>query len=148
MASAPHVSLKGLLPGESRTDEIKAGGTSPRLTIACDRPRAGTTIEFEAISVPLHLRQPMIWRSHPLSGIKQPQSRALFPDVFHVVGDVLDLRLEHLLERDQAPFAVHAGAQTRLLRAALEGSAAIWRRILSSRSSSARGHARGTPATP
>lgn len=41
-------SLKGLLPGESRTDEIAAGGASPKLTIACDRLVPGQTIEFEA----------------------------------------------------------------------------------------------------
>ena len=41
-------SLKGLLPGESRTDEIKAGGTAPKLTIACDRLVPGQSIEFEA----------------------------------------------------------------------------------------------------
>ncbi len=41
-------SLKGLLPGESRTDEIAAGGTSPKLTIACDRLVPGQSIEFEA----------------------------------------------------------------------------------------------------
>ncbi len=41
-------SLKGLLPGESRTDEIKAGGASPKLTIACDRLVAGQSIEYEA----------------------------------------------------------------------------------------------------
>ena len=41
-------SLKGLLPGESRTDEIPAGGTSPKLTIASDRLVPGQSIEFEA----------------------------------------------------------------------------------------------------
>jgi hypothetical protein len=41
-------SLKGLLPGESRTDEIAAGGTAPKLTIACDRLVPGQAIEFEA----------------------------------------------------------------------------------------------------
>jgi hypothetical protein len=41
-------SLKGLLPGESRTDEIKAGGTAPKLTIACDRLVPGQSIEYEA----------------------------------------------------------------------------------------------------
>ncbi len=41
-------SLKGLLPGESRTDEIKAGGPSPKLTIACDRLVPGQSIEYEA----------------------------------------------------------------------------------------------------
>jgi hypothetical protein len=41
-------SLKGLLPGETRTDEIPAGGTAPKLTIACDRLVPGQAIEFEA----------------------------------------------------------------------------------------------------
>jgi hypothetical protein len=41
-------SLKGLLPGESRTDEIPAGGPAPKLTIACDRLVPGQAIEFEA----------------------------------------------------------------------------------------------------
>ncbi len=41
-------SLKGLLPGESRTDEIAAGGASPKLTIACDRLVPGQAIEYEA----------------------------------------------------------------------------------------------------
>jgi len=41
-------SLKGLLPGESRIDEIGAGGTLPKLTIACDRLVPGQTIEFAA----------------------------------------------------------------------------------------------------
>ena len=41
-------SLKTLLPGESRTDEIGTGGNSPRLTIECDRLVRGQTIEFEA----------------------------------------------------------------------------------------------------
>jgi hypothetical protein len=45
-------SLKGLLPGESRTDEIAAGGApavhEPTLTIACDRLVPGQAIEFEA----------------------------------------------------------------------------------------------------
>jgi hypothetical protein len=41
-------SLKGLLPGASRTDEIASGGISPRLTIACDRLVPGQSIEFEA----------------------------------------------------------------------------------------------------
>jgi hypothetical protein len=41
-------SLKGLSPGESRTDEIAAGGASPRLTIACDRLVPGQTIEYDA----------------------------------------------------------------------------------------------------
>ncbi len=33
-------SLKGLLPSESRTDEIGAGGNVPKLAIECDRARA------------------------------------------------------------------------------------------------------------
>jgi hypothetical protein len=41
-------SLKGLLPSESRTDEIGAGGSSPKLAIECDRLVQGQTIEFEA----------------------------------------------------------------------------------------------------
>jgi hypothetical protein len=41
-------SLKGLLPGESRTDEIVSGGAEPKLTIACDRLVPGQAIEFEA----------------------------------------------------------------------------------------------------
>jgi hypothetical protein len=41
-------SLKGLLPGESRTDEIAAGGTSPKLTIASDRLVPGQTIDYDA----------------------------------------------------------------------------------------------------
>jgi hypothetical protein len=41
-------SLKGLLPGESRTDEIASGGSSPKLTIACDRLVPGQSIEYEA----------------------------------------------------------------------------------------------------
>jgi hypothetical protein len=41
-------SLKGLLPGQSRTDEIASGGASPKLTIACDRLVPGQTIDFEA----------------------------------------------------------------------------------------------------
>jgi hypothetical protein len=41
-------SLKGLLPGQSRTDEIAAGGGSSALTIACDRLVPGQSIEFEA----------------------------------------------------------------------------------------------------
>ena len=40
--------LKGLLPGESRTDEIPAGGESPKLTIESDRLVAGQSIDFEA----------------------------------------------------------------------------------------------------
>ena len=43
-------SLKGLLPGELRTEEISAGGTSPSLTIVCDRLVPGQVIEFEADS--------------------------------------------------------------------------------------------------
>lgn len=41
-------SLRGLLPGESRTDEIAAGGAAPKLTIACDRLVPGQAIEFDA----------------------------------------------------------------------------------------------------
>lgn len=41
-------SLKGLLPGESRRFEIAAGGTAPKLTIACDRLVPGQAIQFEA----------------------------------------------------------------------------------------------------
>src|SRR6185437_4944734 len=41
-------SLRGLLPGESRTDEIASGGASPKLTIACDRLVPGQAIEFDA----------------------------------------------------------------------------------------------------
>jgi hypothetical protein len=41
-------SLKGLLPGESRTDEIASGGASPKLTIACDRLVPGQSIDYEA----------------------------------------------------------------------------------------------------
>ena len=42
-------SLKGLLPGESRTDEIASGGSaSPKLTIACDRLVPGQSIDYEA----------------------------------------------------------------------------------------------------
>ena len=40
--------LKGLLPGESRTDEIPAGGTAPILTIKSDRLVAGQSIDFAA----------------------------------------------------------------------------------------------------
>jgi hypothetical protein len=41
-------SLKGLLPGESRTDEILSGGDSPKLTIACDRLVPGQSIDYDA----------------------------------------------------------------------------------------------------
>ncbi len=41
-------SLKGLLPGETREYEIQAGGTTPILTIECDRLVAGQKIEFQA----------------------------------------------------------------------------------------------------
>jgi hypothetical protein len=41
-------SLKGLLPGESRTDLIASGGVLPKLTIACDRLVPGQSIEFDA----------------------------------------------------------------------------------------------------
>src|SRR5262249_13810398 len=41
-------SLKGLLPGQSRTDEVGSGGASPWLTITCDRLVTKQSIEFEA----------------------------------------------------------------------------------------------------
>jgi hypothetical protein len=41
-------SLKGLLPGQSRTDEIASGGAAPKLTIECDRLVPGQSIQFEA----------------------------------------------------------------------------------------------------
>jgi hypothetical protein len=41
-------SLKGLLPGASRTDEIASGGASPGLTITCDHLVPGQWVEFEA----------------------------------------------------------------------------------------------------
>jgi len=41
-------SLKGLLPGEFRQFEIAAGGTSPTLTIECDRLVKGQVIAFDA----------------------------------------------------------------------------------------------------
>jgi hypothetical protein len=41
-------SLKGLLPGQSRTDEIASGGAAPKLTIECDRLVPGQVIQFEA----------------------------------------------------------------------------------------------------
>ena len=41
-------SLKGLLPGQSRTDEIASGGEAPKLTIDCDRLVPGQSIQFEA----------------------------------------------------------------------------------------------------
>ena len=41
-------SLKGLLPGQSRTDEIASGGAAPKLTIDCDRLVPGQSIQFEA----------------------------------------------------------------------------------------------------
>ena len=41
-------SLKGLLPADSRTDEIGAGGPEPKLTIECNRLVRGQTIEFAA----------------------------------------------------------------------------------------------------
>jgi hypothetical protein len=41
-------SLKGLLPGASRTDEIASGGALPRLTIACDRLVPGQSIDYDA----------------------------------------------------------------------------------------------------
>jgi hypothetical protein len=40
--------LRGLLPGESRTDEIPAGGKAPKLTIESDRLVAGQSIDFAA----------------------------------------------------------------------------------------------------
>jgi hypothetical protein len=40
--------LKRLLPGESRTDQIPAGGKSPKLTIESDRLVAGQSIDFDA----------------------------------------------------------------------------------------------------
>ena len=46
--TAPSESLKGLAPGRTRTDEVGAGGDSPKLTIACDRLVPGQAIEFEA----------------------------------------------------------------------------------------------------
>src|SRR5262249_54835261 len=55
-------SLKGLLPGQSRTDEIAAGGDSPKLTIACDRLVPGQSIDFEANLRPpsRELRRPAV----------------------------------------------------------------------------------------
>jgi hypothetical protein len=41
-------SLKGLLPGQSRTDEILSTGDAPKLTIACDHLVPGQAIEFDA----------------------------------------------------------------------------------------------------
>ena len=41
-------SLKGLLPGESRTFSINAGGSNPSLTIESDRLVAGQVIEYSA----------------------------------------------------------------------------------------------------
>lgn len=41
-------SLKGLLPGKSRTFAIASGGIQPRLTIECDRLVPGQRIEFDA----------------------------------------------------------------------------------------------------
>jgi hypothetical protein len=41
-------SLKGLLPQESRTFEIAAGGSAPTLSIECDRLVPGQRIEFDA----------------------------------------------------------------------------------------------------
>jgi hypothetical protein len=41
-------SLRGLLPGQSRTDEIASGGAAPKLTIGCDRLVSGQSIQFEA----------------------------------------------------------------------------------------------------
>ena len=41
-------SLKGLLPGETRSFSIPAGGVSPSLSIECDRLIPGQIIEYEA----------------------------------------------------------------------------------------------------
>jgi hypothetical protein len=41
-------SLKGLLPGETRSFTIPAGGVNPSLSIECDRLVPGQTIEYEA----------------------------------------------------------------------------------------------------
>jgi hypothetical protein len=41
-------SLKGLLPGESRANEISVGGSSPKLSIEYDRLVPGQIIEFTA----------------------------------------------------------------------------------------------------
>jgi hypothetical protein len=41
-------SLKGMLPGQSRTFPIASGGGSPELTIECDRLVPGQRIEFDA----------------------------------------------------------------------------------------------------
>jgi hypothetical protein len=41
-------SLKGLLPGQSRSDEIASGGAAPKLTIESDRLVPGQSIQFEA----------------------------------------------------------------------------------------------------
>lgn len=41
-------SLRGLLPGQTRTYAVAAGGASPTLTIECDRLVAGQRIEFRA----------------------------------------------------------------------------------------------------
>jgi hypothetical protein len=41
-------SLKGLLPGELKTFVIASGGTTPKLTIECDRLVPGQHIEFDA----------------------------------------------------------------------------------------------------
>jgi cold shock CspA family protein len=40
--------LKGLLPGQSKTFAIDAGGAAPELTIECDRLVEGQKIEFDA----------------------------------------------------------------------------------------------------
>lgn len=42
------VSLKGLLPGQSRMFEVAFGGDRPALTIECDRLVSGQQIEFDA----------------------------------------------------------------------------------------------------
>jgi len=41
-------SLRGLLPGESRTCKVTAGGTAPKLTIESDRLVPGQTISYQA----------------------------------------------------------------------------------------------------
>jgi hypothetical protein len=42
------VSLKGLLPGQSKTIEIERGGPSPKLTIESNRLVSGQQIGFDA----------------------------------------------------------------------------------------------------
>ena len=41
-------SLKGLLPGETRSFSIQAGGVNPSISIECDRLIPGQIIEYEA----------------------------------------------------------------------------------------------------